>query len=386
MDARARTMLAALCGATFLVTGAGVAMAPFLLVIAGELAVDLAALGNLLALQNVAWGVVSLVAGAGSDRLGRRPILIGGLLAMGAGRLGFAGAHGEAAAAGWMALTGVGGGAFMSTVYAAVSDHVASEQRGRALGWVITGQSLSLLAGVPLVTSIGAVWGWRGALASQGAATALVALVVWLAVPPDPPRRPGSPPGAPLAVLARPEILALLGAGTAERICFGAMAVYLAAYLQTSYGVTLAALAVALAVVAMGNVIGNALGASLADRVRSRPRAFAATSVATALLAGPLLAWRPGLAGSVGLGFAYSLVNALGRPALVTTLSEVPVAVRGAVLGANMAMASVGWLAASAVGGWLIARHGFESLGLFCAAAGVAGAVLAVLARPPRRR
>jgi predicted MFS family arabinose efflux permease len=150
--------------------------------------------------------------------------------------------------------------------------------------------------------------------------------------------------------------------------------------------VTLAALAVALAVVAMGNVIGNALGASLADRVRSRPRAFAATSVATALLAGPLLAWRPGLAGSVGLGFAYSLVNALGRPALVTTLSEVPVAVRGAVLGANMAMASVGWLAAAAIGGWLITRHGFGSLGLFCAAAGVAGAVLAIRARPPRRR
>ena len=40
---------------------------------------------------------------------------------------------------------------------------------GRALGWVITGQSLSLVAGVPLVTLLGAVGGWRVAIGSQAA-------------------------------------------------------------------------------------------------------------------------------------------------------------------------------------------------------------------------
>jgi hypothetical protein len=52
-------------------------------------------------------------------------------------------------------------------------------------------------------------------------------------------------------------------------------------------------------------------------------------------------------------GFAYSLVNAAGRPALMAALSEVPAEVRGAILGLNVTMSSVGWLEAAAVGGWL---------------------------------
>ena len=55
----------------------------------------------------------------------------------------------------------------MGTVFATVSDHVPRAQRGRALGWVITGQSLSLAVGVPLVTLLGALGGWRIAIASH---------------------------------------------------------------------------------------------------------------------------------------------------------------------------------------------------------------------------
>ena len=44
----------------------------------------------------------------------------------------------------------------MGTVFATVSDHVQPSRRGSALGWVMTGQSLSLVLGVPLATLIGA--------------------------------------------------------------------------------------------------------------------------------------------------------------------------------------------------------------------------------------
>ena len=90
--------------------------------------------------------------------------------------------------------------------------------------------------------------------------------------------------------------------------------------------------------------------------------------------------WRPGVGWSVALGFAYSLANAAGRPALMATLSEVPAEVRGAILGLNVSMSSIGWLAATAVGGWLVARHGFGSLGILTAVVSSAGALLGVLA------
>ena len=100
----------------------------------------------------------------------------------------------------------------------------------------------------------------------------------------------------------------------------------------------------------------------------------------------PLMLWHPGVTLSVALGFAYSLANAAGRPALMATLSEVPAEVRGAILGLNVTMSSVGWLGAAALGGWLVARHGFGSLGLLTAAVSLSGAFFAVVAWGARRR
>src|SRR5437868_9095813 len=75
-----RRMLLALAFATFLVTGNGIAISPFLLDMARDLGMSLAAVANLVALSSITWGVASLFAGAASDRIGRKPILIGGRL------------------------------------------------------------------------------------------------------------------------------------------------------------------------------------------------------------------------------------------------------------------------------------------------------------------
>jgi DHA1 family inner membrane transport protein len=370
-------MLAVLCSTTFLVASAGTAIAPFLLQMTHDLSAELAAVANLVSVMSVAWGLTSLAAGTASDRVGRRLILTGGVLTLGGARVGLALAETYSSAVTWQLVTGIGGGAFMGTVFAAVSDRVAPAQRGRALGWVITGQSLSLVFGVPLLTLVGAVGGWRGAIATQGVVTLGATLAVWAVVPRTPRRPAAAPSSVALIPLLRPRVLALLGAGTMERSCFAAMAVYLATYLLTSYGVSLAELAVALALVAAGNLAGNLLGGQVADRLPARPLSFAASSVVTGVLALPLLLWQPGVAISIALGFAYSLTNALGRPSLMAALSEVSSEARGALLGLNITTGSVGWLGATALGGWLVTRFGFGALGVFCAASGLVGGGLA---------
>jgi predicted MFS family arabinose efflux permease len=380
-------MLVTLSAATFLVTGSAIALSPFLLDIARDLGATLGAVANLVGVMSVSWGIVSVAAGAASDRIGRRPVLVAAILALGAARLGLSLTRGFAAAAMWQLLAGVGGGGFMGTVFATVSDRVPPAHRGRALGWVITGQSLSLVVGVPLVTLLGAFGGWRVAISTHAATALLAAVGVWLVVPGGPTVAPAA--GRPRAALRGQvglRVVALLLANTMERTCFATMAVYLATFLLTTYGVAMQTLALALALVALGNLVGNVLGGWLADRVAARPLAFAAASMATAALALPLMLWRPAVGVSVALGFAYSLANAAGRPALMATLSEVPAEVRGAILGLNVSMSSVGWLAATALGGWLVGRHGFGSLGVLTAGVSCAGALFAVLAWRVRRR
>ena len=273
----------------------------------------------------------------------------------------------------------------MGIVYAVVSEHVAPGIRGRAMSWVITGQSLSLVLGVPLVTLLGALGGWRVAIATHGAFVLLCAIAVRLATPSDPQRQPHAAHAKiPYAAIFKPKLIALLAAGTTERMCFAVIAIFLPAFLQNAYDTALGGLALVLGLVAAGNLIGNILGGRIADRTRSRVRVFAIGSALTAVVALPLLAWHPGLAVSVALGFVFSLVNAAGRPSLMATLAEMPSELRSALFGLNIRMASIGWLLAGSVGGWLIAISGFAGLGAFCSlfAALGCGLVLFSAAKP----
>ncbi len=387
-EAGLRTLLAAASLATFVITTAGSSLAPFLRAIGADFHRDLGSVATLLAIQAVFWGVSSLFAGSASDRIGRRPIIIGSVAMLALARFGFSQSGSFTEALVWQCATGICGGAFMGTVFAAVADRVPIERRGSALSWVMTGQSMSLLLGAPLMAFVGDFGGWRGAAATHGILAISVAVLLWWQIRPgDTKKAAGNASGGvPWRRLLQPHLLLLLGAGATERLCFAATTVYLATFLQTSYGVSLKQLAVCLALVALGNVIGSVIGGRIADRVRNRAGTFAVASLLTAALALPLLAWPAGLWISVGLGFCYSFFNAIGRPSLMALLSGVPDDMRGAVLGANVTTASMGWLGASAVGGWLIGNFGFGSLAMFCAAIGLCGTITASVYLAVRKR
>ncbi len=372
--------------ATYLTQVSSIAITPFLLQMSQDFAVDFSAMGILLAIGSITWGTVSIFAGAASDRLGRRPVMLVGLMGLALSPIGIASAYGLWDALFWRFWGGFGGGVFMGTAFAAAADVFPSKERGRALGWMITGQSLGLVIGVPIVAYIGAILGWRMSLAMQGALIVVAAVLVWWVVPRQPARGPAAVgPAVNVWRLLTPKVLALLGANSMERFCYGGVAVYLATYLMTSYGTSLELVAIGLGLVALGNLVGNFLGGELSDRLRSRT-VLAATSLAcTGLLAVPLLLWQPGLWASVAFGFAYTAFNAVGRPSLMASVSEVSNEARGALLGVNMTFASFGWLGSQAFGGWLIATMGFPIFGVLTAVAGLTGAVLAVSAGIPGR-
>jgi DHA1 family inner membrane transport protein len=386
---RRLAMLLALCAGALLASVTGIGISPFLLDIARDLSVDLTAAGNLVALQSVTWGVASLFAGAASDRLGRRPILTFGLLVIGISGVGVVLSTDYIPIALWRALSGVGGGAFMGTAFATVSDQFPPAERGRSLGWVMMGQSLALVLGVPAVTLLGAAFGWRGSILVQALVLFAVATAVWLTVPPlSAGARQTAPSMRATLRLLGPRVLALFGASCAERVCYATVVVFMPTFLLVQYGIDAAALAVGLLVVALGNLIGNVIGGQLSDRVRTPQAVIVASLAATAVLAIPVLMWSPAAVISIGLGFLYTFANAAGKPALLTSLSQVSEEARGAVLGLNITVASIGWLSATALGGYIVSTAGFGGLALITSALAAFGTLLAVvywLWRPAKR-
>jgi predicted MFS family arabinose efflux permease len=380
-------LLLGLCSAGFLAATVGLSITPFLLAIAEDLATDLAAISVLFTFSNLAWALSSLAAGPLSDRLGRKPVLLAGMLFLAGSCFGSALAADYPSLVLWRLLSGIGGGALMPTVFAAASDLFPAASRGKALGWIMTGQSMALVAGVPLSALIGAAAGWRAGQEVLGVAALLLWLVV-LALLPRPARQApvARPAAAGLgAALANRRVVALFAACTFERVCYSSVVVFFATYLLVTYQVPLDWLAGALVVVAFGNLAGNQIGGRLADQPGAQYRVVVTAMVANALLAIPLLAGAPGLLISIGLGLIYNLANGAVRPSLMWLISELSRESRGAVMGLNVTVAGLGWLIASALGGWLVVSHGFVALGLLAAVSGLCSAALAHFASGPPR-
>ena len=366
--------------AMFTVAASGTTRAPFLIDMARDLSVSVPVVANLVAITSVSWGITSIVAGAGSDRWGTRPFLVGGPLGLALATIGVATGGSFLSVATWATLAGGFCGLFSGTIFAEVSARVLPTQQGRALGWVMSGQSLTLLVGVPLAAWVGSWIGWRGvnlciaALALITASSLLAVTARRADIETTGKRRVPSM----RAALSRP-VMRLLSMGIAERICYGLVAVYYATFLQSTYGLSLDAVALPLGVFAVGNIIGTLLGGQLADRLPYRLAIFATAMLASGVAALALFGWQRDLQTSVALGFVYVFCNAIARPSLMASLSDVPEHVRGTVMGLNVTSNSIGWLGAAGLGGWMIGSFGFGGFGPLAAAVAVIGGGLALI-------
>jgi len=365
----------------FACTSSGTTRAPFLIDMAHDLSVSMPLVANLVSLTATAWGVASAVAGWLCDVVGRRSVLVLSLFGLAATMVGQALADSFLWVAVWATVGGGFCGAFTAAAYAELSGRVPDAQRGRALGWVMSGQSLTLLVGVPMAAAVGSLIGWRGWLLCVGALALVASLSMLITV--------GRGSAGHMRGVVRPSIrdalskrvIGLLTTGIFERICYGLAVTYFAAFLQATYGLSLAELAIPLAIFAIGSVAGTVLGGQIADRFRDRLMTFAVAMALSAVAALVLFMWHPSAEISVALGFLYVLLNALGRPAYMAALANVPDDVRGTVLGLNSSTASIGWIGAAALGAAMIGWVGFEGFGPLAAVLAVLSAAGALAGR-----
>ncbi|MCA0249313.1 MAG: MFS transporter [Proteobacteria bacterium] len=375
-------LIGAACLGSFAATSSGTTRAPFLLDMAHDLDVAMPLVANLVSLTATAWGITSALGGWLSDMIGRRPLLIAAPFALALAMVAQAWAGSFFWVALWAAVGGGCAGAFSGVIFAEVSGRVPDSQRGRALGWVMSGQSLTLVVGVPMAAAVGSIIGWRGWLVCVGGLALAACLSLYFTVGRGSAGHTCGDAARPsLKSALSPRVLGLLGTGVAERICYGLAAVYFATFMQVTYHMSLLELAIPLAVFALGNVAGTVLGGQLADRLRDRLLTFAVAMALSGVAALALFMWHPGPIVSVAVGFVYVLLNALGRPSFMAALAAVPEEVRGTVLGLNGTSASVGWIGAAALGAVMIGSVGFEGFGPLAALLSLLGAGGALLSR-----
>ncbi len=355
------------CIGMFSATSTGSTRAPFLTDMAADFSVSLPAVANLFGLTATTWGVSSYLVGAASDRYGRRIFLLASPALLALTMLGASLAGSYSMLIVMVALAAICCGAFTSTLMAEVSLQTADSHQGRALGFVMSGQSLTLLFGIPVAAWLGASIGWRGTHAALAGlaifAACCMAMALYVRDRSSVPLKRRSNEVRSLRDVLTGPVVRLFSALVAERLCFGLATFYYASYLRTVYAMPISAVALPLALFAVGNIVGTIIGGQIADRFTYRRVNFAVALLISGALGLPWFLLQSNVNVTIVIGVLFAFFNALSRPSLLAALADVPAADRGVIMGLNSSVASMGWLMAALLGGWLYSGIGFAGFG-----------------------
>ncbi|HEX2172345.1 MAG TPA: MFS transporter [Dehalococcoidia bacterium] len=356
-------------------------LAPLLVPIAAELGTTVGVVGQLAAITSIPWAVAGFFAGPVSDRWGRRRLLLGGNALVGLGTVLSGLASSYPALLATRLLTGLGASAIGPNCLSLVGDLVPPSRRGKALGWVMSGQSLAPIIGVPAVSAIAGSFGWRAGFWAVGGMVLILCLaqIAWLPGA----TQPGGPPVSYLRsfaqVLRNRTAMVMSIANLLERIAYGIFSVYFAAFLIQSYDLDLREVAPILSVIALGMLTGTLVSGRLTDRLPKRPFAVVAP-VIEGLIILPLFLFAPGLIASAALGFLAGASSASTRPIFMWLGTNAAPRLRGTLAGFTVVSNQAGVILGSAIGGLLLGSGTYTWLG---ATAGIVAGLTALLLIEP---
>ena len=329
-----------------------------------------ALVGLALGIYGLTQGVLQIPFGAASDRWGRKPVIVAGLVLFALGSF-------IAAAADNILWTIIGravqgAGAISAAVTAFIADATREEHRTKAMAMV--GASIGLTFALSLVGAppLYAAIGMGGLFALTGVlALAAIAVVTWV-VPSAPPRIEHDDPATAASVVFNPQLL---------RLNFGIFALHT---VQMAMFVVVPVLLVERAQLPLPNhwwvylpvvlvSFGLMMPPIMAAERKSRMRILFLSAVGLLLvvqvgllLHAPSLMW---IAGWLLLFFVGFNILEASLPSLVSRVA--PSSAKGLALGIYNTTQAIGLFAGGALGGLVAARWGAQ--GVFACAAVIMG-------------
>ena len=351
---------------------------PLFPVLKEALGVPYLALGALLTVFYTASGVGQAVAGFVVDRVGARPVLLGGLSLL-AGAIALAGlAPGYAALVPILALAGIGNSVFHPADYSLLNARVSPRWLGRAYSAHSIAGNLGWVAAPAVVIPLSAWLGWRAALATVGLGGLVAALV--LASRPTLRAPSAEAPAAASArvfawsrdagLLLAPPIVLAFAYFTLLSGAFSAVQTFSVSALVSLFGVPLASASSALTAFLVGNCAGILVGGVLADRATRHDLVaagglWAASALVFLLASGaPTALWLAPLMAAAGFSMGATQPS---RDTLVRGVT--PRGASGKVFGFVYSGLDMGSLLMPPVYGWLLDRG--EPRGIFLVATGL---------------
>ena len=373
-------VIAALCVASFLAALNFFGTAPFYPDIARDLDTTVPLVGQVTTMMILISAVVGLAAGPIADRYGYRLMLVIGVMAVAINLVGIGLAPSYYVMLGLSICGGLADALVFGLPLAIAGIRFTGAAQKKAMGWTIGSLSSASIVGTPILTTVGSVTGWRGALVGAGAVTMLAAWFVYRSLPEDHRQsnvslRIRDIAAAYLPVIHHRPTLRMYAAGALRAVTWIGFVTYLGAFLAE--GLDLGTRQVGLVYMILG--IGYAVGSVVSARVSIfSPRTVVAVSTLIGAIVTGVVLTVAIPAVSIPLVVIGSIAAAFAGLALATILVNESPAGTGTTMVLNGSVINLGSAVGALVGGILISAGGYTALGIGLPLFSVAAAILAI--------
>lgn len=258
--------------------------------------------------------------------------------------------------------TAIGAALFTSQAAATASLLVPAQQRGKAIGLVFLGWSISAVIGMPVGAYLGAHLGWRPTMAIVGALSALFAAWVWTQIP-------GRLYVAKMdrvawkSLFSNPALLLAISVTAIQAAGMFTVTTYLALMLKDFIGATPPMISLVFAAFGLTGVVGNIIGSRVMDRVGTARVGM----ISMACMALAMALW-PFTRGSLPITLALALLFGAGGFAVNSSqqarLIDLAPQLASASIALNSSAIYLGQAFGALAGGALVATRGTAELSL----------------------
>ena len=325
---------------------------------------------------------VSVPMGAISDLVGRRLPLIGSAVGLAGASVLFGVSHTLPGLFAARLMQGAADGVMWVTGFALIADLYGPEDRGRVMGYVMSGTSVGVMIGPTL-------GGWlyeAGGIELPFFAVAALSLICgagfFVCVPFD--RKPQEPPPSILTVLRVDEVARCAGLIVLTGTSFAMFEPVLPLFFAERLGLTPAQVGAIFGAGAVASAVMPFVYGPLVPRLGARRMTVAGLLLVAALM--PLITLARGFRSAIPLVMiqwsASSLVTTPSLPYMAEVTSFAGASAYGIGYGVYNAAWALGLLAGPSLGGFLFERLGFERLIFTWMPVMIAITVLLAAARP----
>ena len=243
-------------------------LGPLLVELSQAFHTTVALTGQLAAASAITWALTAYLAGPLSDMYGRRLMMLIGLILIIVGAFGSALSWSYGMLLSFRLLTGFGAAMIPPNCIATVADLFPPEQRGKAMGWVLSATGLGMAFGIPMVALLTDIGGWRFPFYVMGLLLLINWGLLWKGLP-----HTQSATGDMATFVSHLKAVStqrvfwyILIANGLQTMAYIGMSGYLAAYLIQSYGMDAGDTALPLSLADLGVIAGSLVGGRVADR------------------------------------------------------------------------------------------------------------------------